>query len=68
MFVIAFTTNLIKRHPKTLRLIHRRSAAKDLHIQLKNDPYKEDVEDPMDTRALKSSLWELETIMRQHYD
>jgi hypothetical protein len=40
----------------------------DLSASLKADPYKEDAEDPMDSRALKSSLWELDTLMRQHFD
>jgi U3 small nucleolar RNA-associated protein 19 len=47
MFVLAFSNNLVKRHPKTMRLIHRRSVAKDLHVELMSDPYKEDEEDPL---------------------
>lgn len=35
---------------------------------MKNDPYREDEEDPLETRSMKSSLWELDTIRRQHYD
>ena len=66
MFIISFSTNLIKRHPKCMRLIHRRSTA--VQSNLERDPFREDQEDPMDTRAIKSSLWELETIMRQHVD
>ena len=61
MFVIAFSTNLMKRHPKCMRLIHRRAASIQI---MKNDPYKEDSDDPMESRALQSSLWELDTIMR----
>lgn len=66
MFVISFVTNLTKRHPKCMRLLHRKAA--QVEYDLVNDPYKEDETDPMETRALKSSLWEIESIMRQHLD
>jgi U3 small nucleolar RNA-associated protein 19 len=66
MFVISFSSNLIKRHPKCLRLIHRNSSS--VIANMKSDPYKEDEDDPLETRALKSSLWELEALMRQHFD
>ena len=66
MFVIAFSTNLLKRHPKCMRLIQRRES-QVLKVTLKQDPYLEDETDPLETRAFKSSLWELDTIMRQHY-
>lgn len=62
MFVLALTCNLVKRHPKCQRLLHRRAAPLTLAV----DPYREDEEDPMATRALKSSLWELEVVMRNH--
>jgi hypothetical protein len=65
MFVISFTTNLIKRHQKCFRLLHRRSA---LTMTLESDPYKANEADPLQTNALKSSLWELDTVMRQHVD
>lgn len=66
--MVGFCTNLIMRHPKTLRLIHRRSTSKAMDLKLKTDPYREDESDPMETRALRSSLWELDTLMRQHLE
>ena len=65
MFVLGFTQNLLMRHPKCLRLIHRKSANV---MDLSADPYREDENDPLNTRALNSSLWELETVLRQHMD
>lgn len=35
---------------------------------IKKDPYREDETDPMESKALHSCLWEIETIMKQHYD
>jgi len=64
MFVVALSTNLIKRHPKCMRMLHRRAASV---LSLDRDPFREDETDPMETRALSSSLWELDTVMRQHY-
>ena len=67
MFVISFVSNLFKRHPICMRLIHR-----PVKLGRKNyvskDPFDEDEVDPMDTQAIKSCLWELEVIMKHHYD
>lgn len=49
-----------------MRLIHRKAVS--MEMNLINDPYREDEDDPMETRALKSSLWELEVVMRHHFD
>ena len=65
MFVISFIINLIKRHQKCLRLVHRRSAKT---LTLESDPFKSDETDPLQTNALKSSLWEIDTVIRQHFD
>ena len=65
MFLLGFTQNLLMRHPKCLRLIHRKSASV---MELAADPYREDESDPLNSRALHSSLWELETVLRQHMD
>jgi hypothetical protein len=37
-------------------------------LELSADPYREDEPDPLSTRALSSSLWELDTVLRQHMD
>ena len=65
MFVISFIINLIKRHQKCLRLVHRRSAKT---LTLESDPFKSDETDPLQTNALKSSLWEIDTVIRQQFD
>lgn len=53
------------RHAKCLRLVHRKS---NQVLELSSDPYREDETDPLNTRALSSSLWELDTVLRQHMD
>ena len=71
--VISFVANLIIRHPQCKKLIHRETKqsvdnVKSIKNNLKKDPYLEEESDPLETRALKSSLWELELIMKFHYD
>lgn len=61
MFVISFIINLMKRHPKCIRLLHRRSHKT---LTMESDPYKAEEADPLQTHALKSSLWEMDTVMR----
>jgi len=68
MFVVGLIVNLIKRHPRCLRLIHRKKTSLSIGIQLSTDPYLQNESDPLQTLALKSSLWELEILMRTHYD
>lgn len=50
-----------------MRLIHR-----PVKLGRKNfvnyDPYNENEIDPMDSQAIKSCLWELEVLMKHHYD
>ena len=65
MFLLGFTQNLLMRHAKCLRLVHRKSTQV---LELSSDPYREDEADPLNTRALSSSLWELETVLREHMD
>ena len=59
MFVVALIANLIKRHPRTLRLVQRKKTSLSLGISLKQDPYKANDKDPLKARAMKSSLWEM---------
>lgn len=68
MFIVGLIVNLIKRHPRCLKLIHRKKTSMSLGINLANDPYKENEVDPLNAVALKSSLWELEIVMKSHYD
>jgi U3 small nucleolar RNA-associated protein 19 len=54
MFLISFIVNLLKRHPRCVKLIHRRE-----HAKADTDPYDSTEEDPLESKAIKSSLWEL---------
>jgi hypothetical protein len=44
-----------------MRLIHRRASSV---LIMEKDPFRSEEDDPMETRALKSSLWEIDSIMR----
>jgi hypothetical protein len=68
MYVVALIVNLIKRHPRCVRLLHRKKTSLSLGIQLSNDPYRDQEADPINALALRSSLWELEIVMKTHYD
>lgn len=67
MFVVAFTANLLKRHPRCYKLVSRKQNEKVLRT-VKKDPFREDEKDPMEARALQSCLWEIELVMKQHFD
>ena len=68
MFTISIIVNLIKRHPRCYKLLHRKHTSISLGKRLSQDPYLADEIDPLKTLALKSSLWELEVVMVNHYD
>lgn len=67
MFVISFIANMIKRHSRCMKLITRNQKL-GLQRCTDKDPFLEDEEDPIESRALKSCLWELDVIMKHHYD
>lgn len=67
MFVASFIVNMIKRHPGCIKLIHRKLKESDSKV-LEKDPYQEDEVDPLEARALKSCLWEIDALMKHHYD
>ena len=50
-----------------MRLIHRKSKDGVLKSYEK-DPYLENEEDPINSKALKSCLWEIEALIKHHYD
>lgn len=68
MFVVGLTANLVKRHPRCHKLIHRKHTSISLGKRLTMDPYDATETDPLKAKAMKSSLWELEIVMQQHYD
>ena len=67
MFTVSFIANMLKRHPRCMKLIHRAFKV-EASKTVESDPYREDEEDPMDSKALKSNLWEAEVLMTHHYD
>ncbi|CDW88629.1 nucleolar complex protein 4 homolog [Stylonychia lemnae] len=67
MFIVSFIANLIKRHPRCNKLLVRKALDSQVRT-IQNDPFKEDEADPMETKALHSSLWEIEVIMKQSID
>jgi len=40
LFVAAFTANTIRRHPRCLRLVHRKKASISMNLTLTSDPFK----------------------------
>uniref|UniRef100_A0A8C5QJF1 Nucleolar complex associated 4 homolog n=1 Tax=Leptobrachium leishanense TaxID=445787 RepID=A0A8C5QJF1_9ANUR len=61
--IIPFICNLIRRHPACRPLIHRPTAVGDRT----SDPYIMEEPDPAKSRALESSLWELETLQKHYH-
>jgi U3 small nucleolar RNA-associated protein 19 len=61
--VVPWIYNLLKRHPTCTFMIHRvtrdAEAKKILEDQGLSDPFLMDEEDPMETHAIESSLWEI---------
>ena len=37
-------------------------------MTVSKDPFNEEEDDPMETKAYNSSLWEIDLLMRHHYD
>ena len=68
MFTISLIVNLIKRHPRCYRMLHRKHTTISLGRRFSEDPYDAEIDDPKVTKALKSSLWELEVILLHHVD
>mmetsp|Transcript_39247 Transcript_39247/g.28982 ORF Transcript_39247/g.28982 Transcript_39247/m.28982 type:complete len:206 (-) Transcript_39247:267-884(-) len=62
LFVVSFIANLIIRHPKCKKLIQKSSSGDG------KDPFLKEEEDPLETLAHRSSLWELQIIRKHHYD
>uniref|UniRef100_A0A452QE23 Nucleolar complex associated 4 homolog n=1 Tax=Ursus americanus TaxID=9643 RepID=A0A452QE23_URSAM len=62
LMVLPFICNLLRRHPACRVLVHR-----PLGPELDADPYDPDEEDPAKSRALESSLWELQALQRHYH-
>ena len=68
--VIPWIYNILKKHPSCTFMIHRETrdpeAKKILENQGMADPFLMDEEDPMETHAIKSSLWEI-VMLQDHF-
>ena len=68
--IVPWIYNLFKHHPTCTFMIHREILGVDMKETLVNagmkDPFRMDETDPMDTGAIDSSLWEIETL-QSHY-
>lgn len=64
--VVPWVYNLLRKHPTCTFMIHRetteKAALEDLVRRGIDDPFNVDELDPMETNAIDSSLWELETL------
>ncbi|XP_077593039.1 nucleolar complex protein 4 homolog [Stigmatopora nigra] len=63
LIVLPFINNLIRRHPSCRILIHKPSA----EDELLEDPFIMDEDDPAQSNALESSLWEIQTLQRHYH-
>ncbi|KIY71078.1 CBF-domain-containing protein [Cylindrobasidium torrendii FP15055 ss-10] len=60
VILVPFTYNILKQHPALMVMIHRTDD------DWQSDPFLPDEKNPLNTNALDSSLWELES-HRAHY-
>eukprot|EP00339_Tiarina_fusa_P001079 CAMPEP_0117052680 /NCGR_PEP_ID=MMETSP0472-20121206/36421_1 /TAXON_ID=693140 ORGANISM="Tiarina fusus, Strain LIS" /NCGR_SAMPLE_ID=MMETSP0472 /ASSEMBLY_ACC=CAM_ASM_000603 /LENGTH=543 /DNA_ID=CAMNT_0004767413 /DNA_START=23 /DNA_END=1654 /DNA_ORIENTATION=+ len=60
LFVLALVSNLLRKHPECSGLVHRKEADEVEDSFLPNE------NDPVESRALQSSLWEL-AVLERHY-
>lgn len=62
LMVLPFICNLLRRHPACRVLVHRPHGP-----ELDADPYDPGEKDPAQSRALESSLWELQALQRHYH-
>jgi U3 small nucleolar RNA-associated protein 19 len=60
LFCLALTGNLLRKHPECACLIHRSTT-------IDEDAFDAETDDPTQTRALESSLWELHALANHYY-
>lgn len=69
-FVIPWIYNMLKKHPQCTFMLHREtkdeSIMKEFQQHGMEDPFLAEESDPMKTKAIESSLWEL-VQMQSHY-
>ena len=59
LFGLSLIANLAKRHPRTLKLLTRNRLSHKLGIKLERDPYLHTEKNPLKSKAMQSSLWEV---------
>ncbi|KAI0544023.1 CBF/Mak21 family-domain-containing protein [Xylaria curta] len=68
--VIPWVYNLFKRHPLCTFMVHRVLRDQEVKVAIEsqgmNDPFDEKEEDPMQTKAIDSCLWEV-VQLQSHY-
>ncbi|KAL2070852.1 hypothetical protein VTL71DRAFT_13878 [Oculimacula yallundae] len=68
--VVPWMYNILKKHPMCTFMIHRVTrgeyAIERLEKEGMDDPFLMDEEDPMETKAIDSSLWEI-VMLQSHY-
>lgn len=68
--VIPWIYNMFKKHPQCTFMIHRETRTEEDKQQIETrgfgDPFDMDEPDPMNTGAIDSSIWEIETL-QSHY-
>ncbi|XP_065707811.1 nucleolar complex protein 4 homolog isoform X1 [Patagioenas fasciata] len=62
LMILPFICNLFRRHPACRVLVHRPDGPRDVS----EDPYVMEEEEPSESRALESCLWEIQTL-QNHY-
>lgn len=64
--VVPWIYNLLKSHPTCTFMIHRKADLPEGGGNRWRDPFNMSEQDPMETDAIESSLWEIETL-QSHY-
>ncbi|CAG8952330.1 hypothetical protein HYFRA_00001075 [Hymenoscyphus fraxineus] len=68
--VVPWIYNLFKKHPSCTFMIHRVPRTNEEKVNFETlgavDPFDMDEEDPMETNAIQSSIWEIVTL-QSHY-
>ena len=59
--IFPFVYNILKRHPSLMLMVHR-----EIITNTFEDPFLPDEPSPLQTRAIDSSLWELQTQINHH--
>lgn len=64
--VVPWIYNLLKNHPTCTFMIHRKNTLVEKDEEGWGDPFRMEELDPMETDAIESSLWEIQTL-QSHY-